>query len=475
MPARHPVILFAVEANLLLPATPLGSLADYLAIGGGRAVEAARQRGGDWVLDELARAGLRGRGGAGFPAARKWRSVRSGGAAVGDRYVVANGAEGEPGTFKDRPLMRTNPYQVLEGLSVAATVLNAREAFIAIKASFEAELAALERALHEMSSAGLLGDAPVTLVQGPEEYLFGEEKALLEVIEGNDPMPRWLPPYVHGLFATTPQEGWSAGAPHDDATNVAVTGSNPTLVSNVETLANVPLVLTRGADWYRSVGTSETPGPLICTTVGDVAHAGFGEVEPGTTLREVLDAIGGGTVDDRPVQAVLSGVSNPVLTAANLDLPVSYEAFAAAGSGLGSCGFMVYDDRRDMLAVARMVSRFLYVESCGQCRACKFGCGEITRRLDKLAEGQARLVDVEMIGERLQGITDQNRCFVGEEEQRVIGSILRDFPEAFVSELEHPSLVEALPVPKIIDIRDGVAIYDERQNRKQPDWTYAPA
>lgn len=468
------VIIVAVDANLLLPSVPHASLDDYLAGGGGRALPRARERGGDWVLDELEWSRLRGRGGAGFPAARKWRSVRAGGPAVGDRYVVANGAEGEPGTFKDRPLLRSNPYQVLEGLSVSATVLEAREAFIAVKASFGPEIAALERALPEMAAAGLLCDAPVTLIRGPEEYLFGEEKALLEVIEGNEPMPRWLPPYLHGLFATTPQEGWSAGADPPEETG-AVTGSNPTLVSNVETLANVPLILARSAEWYRSIGTSETSGPMICTVVGDVAHAGYGEVEPGTTLRAVLETIGGGVPDGREVKAILSGVSNPVLTAADLDTPVSYEGFAAAGSGLGSCGFMVYDDTRDMLAVARMVSRFLYVESCGQCRACKYGCGEITRRLDKLAEGQGQLVDVQVVGERLQGITDQNRCYVGEEEQRVIGSLLRNFPEDFVSELEGASVLEALPVPKIVDIRDGRAAYDEQQLRKQPDWTYAGA
>ena len=462
-----------MEPNLLLPVSPYLSLDEYLAAGGGRALAAARAQGAGWVLDELDRAGLRGRGGAGFPAGQKWRSVASGGAALGDRYAVANGAEGEPGTFKDRPLLRANPYQVLEGLSIAATVVGAREAFLGLKASFGPEIEALERALPEMADAGLLCDAPVSLVVGPEEYLFGEEKALLEVIEGNDPMPRWLPPYMHGLFATTPQEGWSAGVgPGDDA---AHTGSNPTLVTNVESLANVPLILTRGADWYRSIGTAKTPGPLICTVVGDVAHAGYGEVEPGTPLRAVIDRIGGGVRDGRSIKAVLSGVANPVLTAAELDAPVSYEGLEAAGGGLGSAGFIVYDDTRNMLAVARMVSQFLYVESCGQCRACKYGCGETTRRLDELAEARGDTLDVEVIGQRLRDVTNQNRCFLGEEEQRVISSMLRRFPEDFTSELESASPLEALPVPKILDIRDGVAIYDDAQLRKQPDWTYLPA
>ena len=344
---------------------------------------------------------------------------------------------------------------------------------MAVKASFEPEISALQRALEEMTAAGYFGDVPVTLVTGPEEYLFGEEKALLEVIEGNDPMPRWLPPYQHGLFAATPQEGWSAVPSSRAEASGTEVRSNPTLVSNVETFANVPLILARGAEWYRSIGTKQTPGPLLCSVVGDVTRCGYGEVEPGTRLRDVLEEIGGPISEGRNIKAVLSGVANPVLPASELDVELSYEGLAAAGGGLGSCGFIVYDDTRSMLAVARMVSRFLYVESCGQCRACKYGCGEITRRLDALAEGHGELLDIRVIGERLRGVTDQNRCFVGEEEQRTIGSLLRLFPEDFVAELEMGAVVEALPTPKIIDIRDGVAKYDERQAVKQPDWTYA--
>ena len=461
-----------MDPNLLLPNRPLATLDEYLAAGGGRALAAARKHGSEWVLAQLERAGLRGRGGVGFPTVTKWCSVAAGGQELGDRYAVANGAEGEPGTFKDRPLMRANPYQVLEGLSVAATVVHAREAFVAVKASFAPEIGALRRALREMADADLLCDAPVNLYGGPEEYLFGEEKALLEVIEGNEPMPRWLPPYLHGLFATTPQEGWSAGVgPTDDP---AHTGSNPTLVNNVETLANVPLILARGADWYRTVGTRETRGPLICTVVGDVAHDGFGEIEPGISLRRVIDRLGGGPAKERTIKAVLSGVSNPVLTGEDLDTPVSFESLATAGGGLGSAGFIVFDDTRSMLSVARMVSRFLYVQSCGQCRACKYGTGEITRHLARLAATSGDSPDIEIIGQRLRDVTNQNRCFLGEQEQRVISSLLRKFPQDFRPEFQAASL-ELLPVPKIVDIRDGVARYDASQERKQRDWTYAPA
>jgi len=464
---------FCGVTSWLLPEDPFNSLEAYVAAGGGQALGLALERGAEWTLDQLDRAGLRGRGGAGFPTGRKWRSVYDSGPELGEHFAVANGAEGEPGTFKDRPLMRANPYQVIEGLSVAATVVGARDAFIAVKASFTQEIDALERALREMADADLLCDAPITLIAGPEEYVFGEEKALLEVIEGNDPLPRWLPPYLHGLFATTPQEGWGTGnQPTEDPSLV---GSNPTLVSNAETLANVPLILARGAEWFRSIGTPETAGPLLCTVVGDVAHAGYAEIAPGMKLRQVIDQVGGGVRDGRAAKAVLSGVSNRVLTAADLDAPVSYEGLEAVGGGLGSAGFVVYDETRSALSIARMVSRFLYVESCGQCRACKFGCGEITRRLDKIAEGRGAPLDFEVIGERLRDVTSQTRCFLAEEEQRVISSLLVEFPEDFAAEMEGAPPPQTLPVPKLVDIRDGVAIYDERQQHKRPDWTYDPA
>jgi NADH:ubiquinone oxidoreductase subunit F (NADH-binding) len=275
---------------------------------------------------------------------------------------------------------------------------------------------------------------------------------------------------LHGLFATTPQEGWSGSAAPIDAQPSA--GSNPTLVNNVETLAHVPVILRLGAARYREIGTPETPGPLLCTVTGDVAHPGVAEIRPGARLRDVINDLGGGPRTGHSVKAVLSGVANPVLTSADLDTPVSYEGFRAAGSGLGSVGFIVYDDTRSMLAVAQMVSRFLYVESCGQCRACKYGCGEITRRLDAIAASEGTTLDVEVIGERLLEVTDQNRCFLGEQEQRVVSSLLRAFPEDFVAELETSAPVEAIPVPKIIDIVDGGVIYDQRQAYKQPDWTY---
>ena len=211
---------------------------------------------------------------------------------------MANGAEGEPATFKDRAIMRANPYQVVEGVAIAALTIGAREAFIGVKASFEPEVEALSRAIDEMQAAGMAGDVPIVVVGGPDEYLFGEEKALLEVIEGKPPLPRLLPPYLHGLFATSPQMGWES-VPIEPGHQLpeeggAIDASNPTLVNNVETLANVAHILARGPEWFRSMGTDESPGHHVATVVGDVARPGVGEIDLGTPLSEVIDAVGGG-------------------------------------------------------------------------------------------------------------------------------------------------------------------------------------
>ncbi|MGH9025121.1 MAG: NADH-ubiquinone oxidoreductase-F iron-sulfur binding region domain-containing protein [Acidimicrobiia bacterium] len=460
----------------LLPDEAVGSLDAYLAGGGGRGLTRAAELGPDGVIDMLARAGLRGRGGGGFPTGTKWASIRAGGPEVGDRYVVANGAEGEPGTFKDRTLMAVNPYQVIEGVEIAVRAVGAVGAFIAVKASFAPQIAALGRALEEMAAAELVGSAPITLVTGPDEYLFGEEKGLLEVIEGEDPLPRFFPPYVYGLFTAQPQMGWSAGVDLS-SDGLEVPSSNPTLVNNVETLATVPVILDRGSEWHRGLGTEQSAGAVIATVVGDTHHAGVGEVELGTPLADVIDQLGGGVRPGHQVKAVLSGVANPVLTGPDqLATRVSYEGMTTAGSGLGAAGFIVYDETADMVAVARAISRFLYVESCGQCPPCKWGTGEITALLDRILGGQGTEHDVEVIGARLLRVTDANRCFLGAQEQRVIGSLLRAFPEEFVAHLEGTA-AQAPPavVPKLVDLVDGVAIYDEYQARKRPDWTYTDA
>ena len=446
----------------LLPDEPITSFDAYLATEtGGLGVQRAQELGPAATIEQVLASGLRGRGGGGFPTGRKWAGIAA--QAGTRRYVVCNGAEGEPGTFKDRALVRANPYQLVEGVIIAAFAVGAEEAFICLKASFEREVEAVTRAVQEFQGAGICADCKVTIVRGPDEYLFGEEKAMLEVIESRPPLPRWFPPHEHGLFATGPQLD-VAGGP------------NPTLVNNAETLSNVPHVLARGADWFRSMGTAESPGNVVATVVGDVVAPDVGEVELGTPLRAVLDAVGSGLREGRRAKAVFSGVANPVVTEPDLDVPLSYEGFAAIGSGMGAAGFIVYDDTTCMVDTAYRFSRFLSVESCGQCPPCKLGSSAITGHLERLETGGGGDEDLRGIAGWLDRVTDGNRCFLAVEERQVVSSLLRTFPEEFAEhvELGRCPRPRRLPVPKLLDLAGGRAVYDESFWRKRPDWTYEP-
>jgi NADH:ubiquinone oxidoreductase subunit F (NADH-binding) len=456
--------------SILLSGHPVTSLSQYLARGGGEGLKAARDLGHYLAIREVRLSGLRGRGGGGFPTGIKWASIRAATEDTDRSYVVCNGAEGEPGTFKDRAILRHNPYQVIEGLAIAAYCVGATTAYLAIKRTFHREIAGLTRALNEMTEAGLAGDVPIEVVHGPDSYLFGEEKGLLEVIEGEDPLPRRFPPYIHGLWAGGPQLGWSA---HTDSFPGQPVAANPTLVNNVETLAAASRILAHSAEWYRSVGTKDSPGTMVFTVVGDVVRPDYRELPLGLPLGEVIERVSGGARPGREIKAVFSGVSNGVITADHLDTPATYADLKAIGSGLGAAGFIVYDDTADMVAVARMFSRFLYVESCGQCTACKLNSGEITVRLERLEDGRASVRDIDEIGGLLRTVTDQNRCFLPEEEQTVVSSIMRAFPEEFVDHLDvsRPPRRD-YPVPKIADLGGGRIAYDKRINLKQPDWTY---
>jgi NADH:ubiquinone oxidoreductase subunit F (NADH-binding) len=439
----------------LLTERPVGGLDEYLATEtGGLGLARAEELGPRGTLEEITRSGLRGRGGAGFPTGRKWSSVVNAG--PGRRYVVCNAAEGEPATFKDRALMRANPYQLLEGVLIAAFTMNADAVYLALKASFEPELQRVATAAREMQLAGICRDCEINIVGGPEDYLFGEEKAMLEVIEGRDALPRLFPPYEHGLFATDIVTGWE-GAGGERSTNRAA--ANPTLVNNVETLSNVPHILARGADWFRSLGTEQSPGNLVCTIVGDVVAPDVGEVALGTPLGDVIDAVGSGLPPARRVKAVLPGVAAPVVT--ELSTPVSYEGFEAAGSAMGAGGYDVLDDTACMVAAALMVSRFLADESCGQCAPCKLGSTEITARLARIEAGIGGIADADVIDGWLERVTDGNRCYLAVQERLVVGSILAAFPDEVDEHFARGACPRPRPVvlPKLRDLSGGVATY----------------
>ncbi len=457
-----------------LPPQPVEHLADALDVGVGRGLTAALETSASDVIDQVSAAGVRGRGGAGFPTGRKWRSLFDGRGEHDRIDVVVNAAEGEPGTFKDRSLLRSNPYLVIEGALIAAHVLSAPRIVIATKAIFERELAAVERAIGEIDAAGWLAGVEVVIARGPDHYLFGEESALLEVIEGGDPLPRQIPPYLYGLFSTAPQLGWSAGD-DGDGTVPPSPGSNPSLVNNVETYAHVALVMRHGADWYRSMGTDESPGPTIVTITGDVQRPVVAEVELGHPLGSVIDELAGGVGEGRSVKAILSGVSNPVMTAEALTAPMTYEGLRAVGGGLGSAGFVVYDDRRNLVDVAYRASRFLHVESCGQCQPCKGGTANITVAVEQLTIDGAMSDRAERALERaLRTVTDGSRCFLPQQERAVITSVFERFADDVAVRAGGAAGDPDVFFPKIVDLAaDGAVVLDEQHTRKQPDWTYA--
>ena len=345
------------------------SLDEYAASGGGRGLEIALEAGPEAVIEEVGKSGLRGRGGGGFPTAEKWRSIRSTG--TGSRFALCNGAEGEPATFKDRSLLRTNPYQVLEGLAIAAYAVGAQTAYVGVKEAFVPEVQRLSRALEEMQQADALGGTEIRLIMGPDLYLFGEETGLEEVVEGRLPLPRIARPFMHGLFAAPPND-------------------NPTLVNNVETLANVPHILAEGPDWLRATGTDSSPGTMVFTVCGDVQREGVFELPLGTPLRHLVEDLAGGPSDGRRIKAIFPGASNTVLTPQELDVPMDFDSLRQMGSGMGAAGFAVFDESACMVKAATLYSRFLYVESCGQCPACKFGTGQVTELLTKV-ETQGRI------------------------------------------------------------------------------------
>jgi NADH:ubiquinone oxidoreductase subunit F (NADH-binding) len=440
----------------LIPDSPYSSYDDYRRRTGESALEKARRLSPDAVLKEVRLSGLRGRGGAGFPTGTKWASIRN--HRCPTRFVVCNAAEGEPGTFKDRWLLRHNPYAVLEGMLVAAEVVNAERLFIGIKSSFVPERERLARAIDEIGRARVLGGRIFEVVPGPDEYLFGEEKALLEVLSGGDPLPReaHYPPYEVGLFPTP-------------------SSPNPALVNNAETFAHVPSIVRAGAASFRALGTDDTPGTVIFTVSGDVRRPGVYEREAGISLRDLFHEVAGGPREGRRLKAALSGVAAAVIAEERFDAPADFASLSLIGAGLGSAGFVVLDDRASVARVAQAVARFLYVESCNQCSACKHGLRIASHALDALFDpdrASEEALERALLGAR--SAPQANRCYLPVQGSIAIPSLIDRYRAEFEEQVRRPSASPApYLIPKIVDYDPTTGFqYDERQALKRPDWTY---
>ncbi|MGI9021904.1 MAG: NADH-ubiquinone oxidoreductase-F iron-sulfur binding region domain-containing protein [Acidimicrobiales bacterium] len=462
----------------VLPPRRVDSVQEHVDRGGGKGIKAAGQVEPDTLIAEIEASGLRGRGGAGFPTGTKWRTVAENRSPQLPTTVVVNGAEGEPGTYKDRTILELDPYSVIEGALIAARAVASDSVVFALKASFTEVVARVREAIAEVEALGWSDGVAVSLFEGPDEYLYGEETALLETIAGRHPFPRIAPPFRRGVdeVVETPadaesESGLSAhvsmAGPDDE------TAAPPTLIDNVETLANVPAIIARGAAWFRTEGTEKSPGTIVCTVTGTVHHHGVGEVMMGTPLREVIEDIGGGPLPGRSIKAVMSGVATGLLTADLLDTPVSYEGLADVGGGLGSGGFLVFDDTVDITAVAAGASRFLAVESCGQCTPCKQDGLHLAELWARLCANEGTEADLEEVKKRSATVGDRARCYLATQHQILATSILERFGDDVAAHVAGTAeAVEPALVAELVDISNGKATFDERHRDKQPDWSF---
>jgi NADH-quinone oxidoreductase subunit F len=385
------------------------SLAGYRAAGGYVGLARALEAGPAAVAETVKGAGLRGRGGAGFPTAMKWAAVPppDGGA----RYLVVNADEKEPGTMKDRFLMEGDPHQLVEGIAIAAHAIGARTAYIYLRREYGRCARELERAIGEASAAGLLEALELHLHLGAGRYLCGEETGLLNAIEGRRAAPRNKPPFpqVSGLWG------------------------RPTVVNNVETLCNLPHIMREGADWYRSISSSGDGGTKIYGASGWVSRPGLWELPLGATAGEILDRAGG-VAPGRTLRGFLpGGASTDFLPASKLDVKMDFDSVAASGSRLGTGTMIILDDRTCPVGMLLSLEKFFARESCGWCTPCREGLPWVTRCLEALEAGEGEMGDIEILDEHAKALAPgRTFCALAPGAMEPLASALKLFREDFV-------------------------------------------
>jgi NADH-quinone oxidoreductase subunit F len=388
----------------------------YKRFGGYRAMERAyRELEPDEVLKELEESGLRGRGGAGFAMGKKASFLPRG---EMRKYLCCNADESEPGAFKDRELMQKNPHQLIEGIAIAALAAGITHAFIFIRGEYDLQGDILDRAVAEAYEAGYLGEnifgsrmnLELVVHRGAGAYICGEETALLDALEGKRGNPRLKPPFpaVQGLYG------------------------GPTLINNVETLANVPHIAANGAEWFKSFGTEQSPGTKVVSVSGCVKRPGNYEVELGIPTRELICDLAGGPEDGHEVKAFYpGGSSSPVLTAEDLDLPYSFEAMAEAGSMLGSGSIIVADERVSIPQMALRTARFYHHESCGKCTPCREGTNWTVKMLERVVRAEATPMDLDIVASVQDNIIGNCLCVLGDSMAMPVGAMVRKFRDEF--------------------------------------------
>jgi NADH-quinone oxidoreductase subunit F len=368
------------------------------------------------------KSGLRGRGGAGFPTGLKWSFINR--AAPGDKYIVCNSDEGEPGTFKDRDITRYNPHALIEGMIIAGYTIGAVAGYNYLRGEFWEPYERFEEALEEARAAGLLGknilgtdfSYDIHTHLGAGAYICGEETALLESIEGKKGQPRFKPPFpaMFGLYG------------------------RPTVINNTETLASIPDIVRQGPDWFREIGVENSGGPKLFSISGNVARPGNYEIPMGTPFAELLE-MAGGMRDGRPIKAVIPGGSSaPVLPGdVMMDLTMDYQSIQNAGSMLGSGAVIVMDDSNCMVKILERISYFYYEESCGQCTPCREGTGWMHRVVKRIEHGQGRMEDLDLLDDVAQKIMGKTICALGDAAALPVASFVKHFRDEFAYHVEH--------------------------------------
>jgi len=371
------------------------------------------------VIAELKASGLRGRGGAGFPTGMKWEAARK---APGDiKYIVCNADEGDPGAYMDRSTIEGDPHSILEAMVIAGEAVGANFGYIYIRAEYPLAIQRLKIAIAQAKKYGLLGkdilgsgfDFDIEIRLGAGAFVCGEETALLQSIEGKRGMPRPKPPFpaMKGLWG------------------------KPTVINNVETLANVPVVLTRGAEWFSSIGTDKSKGTKVFALTGKISNSGLIEVPMGTTLREIIFDIGGGIRNGKKFKGVQTGgPSGGIIVEKDLDRPISYETLTALGSMMGSGGMIVMDEDDCVVDVSKFYMTFCVDESCGKCAPCRIGTKQMQVLLDKISKGQGEEADLAKLEQIGKAMTKASLCLLGGSAANPTLSTIRHFRDEY---LEH--------------------------------------
>jgi len=392
----------------------------------------------DEVLDTIDKSGLRGRGGGGFPTGLKWKLTNK--SVSAQKYIICNADEGDPGSFKDRSILEGDPHSVLEAMAIAGYAIGASHGYIYIRAEYPLALRTLEIAISQAEELGLLGknilgtgfDFDIELRYGAGAFVCGEETALIHSIEGSRGEPAIKPPF--------PAESGVWG--------------KPTCINNVETLANIPPIILKGADWFRKIGTDKSPGTKVFSLSGNIKNVGLVEVPLGMSLREVIYGISGGIKDDKKFKAVQTGGSSGgCITSENLDIPIDYESLNNIGSMMGSGGMVVMDQDNCMVNIAKFFLEFNVDESCGKCTPCRIGTKRLYEILEKITNGNGTEQDLVDLKELCEIIKDTALCGLGQAAPNPILSTINYFYDEYLAHVRDKKcpagVCQALITPKI--------------------------